>query len=71
MAKEIQAWKMLHLTVEGDNVVDVRLDYLIQCPDCGQETSKSLTIDDCNQGQITAIKNIVSAMVQKAEQEES
>jgi len=70
MAKKLSERSVLLLTTEGDEVTDVRLDYVITCSDCGEDTQKSLTITDCNPGQINAIKNIVSAMVKKAEQKE-
>ena len=70
MAKILLERTVLLLTVEGDEVTEVRLDYVVACSDCGEETQKSLTITDCNPGQINAIKNICSAMVQKAEQKE-
>jgi len=67
MAKKLSERSVLLLTTEGNEVTDVRLDYVITCSDCGEDTPKSLTITDCNPGQINAIKNIVSAMVKKAE----
>ena len=67
MAKTIVDRNVLLLTVEGNEVTDVRLDYTLQCSDCDTNTSKSLSIEDCNQGQLTAIKNLMSALVRKAE----
>lgn len=69
MAKTLSERSVLLLTTVGDEVTDVRLDYVVACLDCGEETQKSLTITDCTPGQINAIKNICSAMVQKAEKE--
>ena len=66
MARTLIGSRTLLLRVnDAGDVIEVRLDYDSKCSDCGEQVSKTLTIDDCTQGQITAIKNIANAMIAK------
>jgi len=73
MTRQLASRKLLVVeidTIGGQERIDARLDYTVECGDCGSTHSNSIRNDEFNQGQLNACKSLINVMVTKAEQVE-